>query len=91
MSNLKAEDLRAGDVVEHVSGEKWVVLWAEDGRLMPAGWPIGTVDIATCTLHRKATDEQHAELMESLRKGAHPHKEQVLRLYPASTTPEREP
>jgi hypothetical protein len=86
MSNLKAEDLRAGDVVEHVSGEKWVVLWAFDGRLMPAGWPIGSVDVATCTLDRKATDEEHAELVVRIRDGDHPHKETVLQLYP---TPEQ--
>jgi hypothetical protein len=86
MSELKASDLRAGDIVEFLpDGEEWVVLFAEDDRLMPAGWPISSVAVASCALRRKATDTEHSELLERVRKGMHPFRDAVLRIYGTAT------
>lgn len=73
---MKAQPFRAGDAVTVLSGEcageTWVVAVYEaaSDTAWIAGWPCTMVDQATqkLRLHRAATDAQHDEMLEGVRK-----------------------
>lgn len=51
---------RCGDLVRHQpSGELWEVAWCEGDDIAWCGWPNGMARTADCTMHLRATDEQH--------------------------------
>lgn len=76
-SDAKADAIRTGDIVRHASGEEWVVAWADysTGDMAPCGWPECQARIADCTLSKRASDTECAELAASLaasgRRDAH--------------------
>ena len=67
-------EIDTADIVHHgPTGEDWVVARVKDDRLAWVGWPQGWATLADCTLVRKATEPQRAELLRGLAgsKGHH--------------------
>ncbi len=53
---------RCGDHVRHEpSGETWLVAYADEFVLAPAGWPDSRVQTAQCTITKRCTDEEHQQ------------------------------
>ncbi len=60
--------IRCGDVVRNIpSGEKWIVAFADYQRndLSWCGWPEGVTRLSECSLDKRATDEQHADMVDA--------------------------
>lgn len=79
-----SERIRGGDHVRHVSGEEWVVAYADydADRLAWAGWPDGTAPLSECERIKACSDEEHAEAVakwSSVRDDSRPS--HVARLY----------
>lgn len=61
--------IRPADHVRHnLTGESWVVLWAdhETGYFAPAGWPPGQCKIEDVTLTKIATDDESREVLDCI-------------------------
>ncbi len=43
------------------SGETWLVAYADEFVLAPAGWPDSRVQTAHCTIIKRCTDEEHQQ------------------------------
>lgn len=74
---------RCGDHVHHEpSGENWLVAWADDGKLAPAGWPPTVAQLADCRVIRRCSDEEHARAVDLWRRATNSnHRGKVLALY----------
>lgn len=56
-----------GDHVRHEpTGETWVVACVQGDRLSWCGWPEGAAALSDCTLTKKATPEERADLLARL-------------------------
>lgn len=65
---------RAGDVVQHEpSGEEWVLAYSEctpDGEKVSAcGWPESIAKASDCLMVKRATDEEHVEMLRQWARG----------------------
>lgn len=67
MTDIKADPLRAGDVVHHEpTGEDWTVAYVDGDRLAWCGWPDGTALLSDCRLKKSSTDEDHVKLLHEI-------------------------
>ncbi len=73
---------RCGDTVRHgPTGEEWLVAWAEGNELAWSSCPEGCAHVADCDLVRRATDAEHARLVEEIAGKDGSWGGQVRRLY----------
>lgn len=60
-----SEQIEIGDVVKHgPTGETWVVCRVGGDSVYPAGWPPSCGEIKDCTLVRKATADEKADIIK---------------------------
>lgn len=68
---------RTIDTADHVlhgpTGETWVVARVDREYLHPCGWPPSRADLNDCTLVKKATAEERAQLLRDLSQGQTEH------------------
>jgi hypothetical protein len=58
---------RAGDTVKHgPTGETWLVAYVDGDRLAMCGWPFGEAKLSDCTLLKRASDVNHAAMLQRL-------------------------
>jgi hypothetical protein len=56
---------RCGDHVRHIqSGEVWVVAYADDFVVAPAGWPNSRAQTKSCEIVRHCSDADHKAAVE---------------------------
>lgn len=59
------------DIADHIhhgpSGEDWVVARVDGEHVYPAGWPVCRAALSDCTLIRKATATQRAQMLRERR------------------------
>lgn len=61
--------IHTGDTVFHVpTGETWLVAYAENGHVVPCGWPCTMAKASECRLTRLASDTEREELLGQLLK-----------------------
>jgi hypothetical protein len=75
---------RCGDHVCHEpSGECWVVAYADDFVLAPAGWPNSRAQTASCKVIRRCSDAEHRDAVREWEglTGPDNRKAIVLRMY----------
>jgi hypothetical protein len=58
---------RTGDTVYHrPSGETWLVAFADEHDLLPAGWPCTIANPSDCELRKAASDEAHLDFVREV-------------------------
>lgn len=56
-----------GDVVRHEpSGEEWLVAFVRGDNLCACGWPCSFTELKHCTLVKKATAQERADLLKQM-------------------------
>lgn len=82
--------MRTGDHVHHApSGETWVVAWADHktGYMAPCGWPECQAKISDCTITKRATDDECADLIKQLRESSRRDADNAARIAALSIAP----
>lgn len=83
MSEHSMTDIRTGDTVLHQpTGETWVVAWCAGEELAPCGWPLCYAKREHCSLLKKASDEDHRNMVLRVGNCSDSRARKVRALYP---------
>lgn len=56
--------MRSGDVVKHrLSGETWVLAYADGDEVSACGWPESWAKASDCDLVKAASDEEYKKML----------------------------
>jgi len=62
------ETVDTGDIVLHKpTQEKWVVAYADGGRVCVFGWPLTEAPVAECSMFLKATPKSRVDCLYRMR------------------------